>query len=63
VTDHYEVIMTALHERRNRLIALDMEAKVNATSVPKLRERINEVTNAIQSLKRVGGKLNTGSHL
>lgn len=54
MTDHYEVIMTALHERRNRLIALDMEAKVRGDAVPKLRARITEVTDAIQSLKRAG---------
>lgn len=64
MNDHYEVIMTSLHERRNRLIALDMESKVRGDAVPKLRERINEVTHAISALKRAAGvKHSAGSHL
>jgi hypothetical protein len=50
VTDHVDVILTALHERRNRLIHLDMENKVNRASVENLRSRINECTDAITAL-------------
>lgn len=48
---HYDTIITALVERRNRLIQLDMEGRVNEPSVPSLRSRINEVTDAINVMK------------
>lgn len=48
----HEVIMTALHERRNRLIQLDLEGHVNERSLPTIRQRINEVTSAINKLKK-----------
>lgn len=56
--DHYDVILTALHERRNRLIQLDINERVNKPSVPKLRARINECTEAINALTAVKRSLN-----
>lgn len=43
--------LTALHERRSRLIQLDIESKVNERSVGTLRARINECTDAINDMK------------
>lgn len=57
MNDHYDVILTSLHERRNRLIQLDMQGKVRGESVPTLRARINEVTEAIHALKLAKGAL------
>lgn len=57
MNDHYDVILVALHERRNRLIQLDMHDRVNKASVPKLRARINECTEAINALAQAKRKL------
>ena len=50
--DHYDTILTALHERRNRLIQLDMAGATNQRAVPTLRQRINECTDAIHALQK-----------
>ncbi len=46
-----DTILTALHERRNRLIQLDMGGGATERALPTLRERINQVTDAIQFAK------------
>lgn len=48
---HYDTILTALYERRNRLIRLDMDHRVNEPNVESLRSRINAVTDAINEMK------------
>lgn len=48
---HYDTVLTALYERRNRLIQLDMDKRVNEPSVTTLRSRINAVTDAIDAIK------------
>lgn len=50
--DHVDTILTALHERRNRLVQLDMQNKVRKASVPKLRDRINACTEAINAIQQ-----------
>lgn len=52
--DVLDTILTALHERRNRLISVDATDGVNIPSRPTLRTRINEVNRAITVLN--GGK-------
>lgn len=49
---HLDVILTALYERRNRLIQLDMSKSIQERSVESLRSRINACTNAIHDLKK-----------
>ena len=49
---HYDTILTALYERRNRLIQLDMDGRVNEPNVETLRSRINAVTDAINEMKQ-----------
>lgn len=51
MTDHFDVIMTALHERRNRLVQLDLDQRVNPGSVRKLRARIKECDDAMRALR------------
>lgn len=46
-----DTILTALHERRNRLITLDTTGQATERAVPTLRARINEVTDAIAFAK------------
>ena len=46
-----DTILVALHERRNRLIQLDVGGGATERALPTLRERINEVTDAIQFAK------------
>jgi hypothetical protein len=46
-----DTILTALTERRNRLIQLDMEGKVQPRSTQTLRQRVNACTEAIAAVK------------
>lgn len=49
--EHVDVILTALHERRNRLVQLDLNQRVQEGSVRKLRARIKECDDAIKALR------------
>jgi hypothetical protein len=57
VSAELDTIITALHERRNRLINLDVNGGATERATPTLRARINEVTDAINFAKALkGGK-------
>lgn len=44
------LVLTALHERKNRLVKMDMDHAVNETAVPTLRARISECSKLIRKL-------------
>lgn len=50
--EHLSVILAALHERRNRLIALDLGREVNQSAVLNLRARIKECNAAIIAVEQ-----------
>ncbi len=51
MSQELETILVALHERRNRLVQLDISGTVSDRSVGTLRSRINEVSHAIRYVK------------
>lgn len=44
------LLLTALHERKNRLVKMDMDHAVNESAVPTLRARITECSKLIRKL-------------
>lgn len=48
--DDVNLILTALHERKNRLVKMDTDAAVNESAVPTLRARISECSKLIRKL-------------
>lgn len=56
MTEHWDTILTALYERKARLVQLDMESGVHTAAVPKLRARITECNRAIRAIVNAKGQ-------